>query len=139
MFKFLFEQRFTLLMNKKAALSFTCSVFFFFFNTISGTGTCQFPSTRWSFLLTILLSLFRQIGKLQLVDFSPNSTCLDLEMSCSTSSSILNTTNSNGATVYGAVPSNPTPSVAARINETPHFMSLTFLIVFLAKLTSSLC
>ncbi|KAG6785977.1 hypothetical protein POTOM_007568 [Populus tomentosa] len=73
----------------------------------------------------------------ELVDFSPNSTYLDLEMSCSTSSSILNTTNSNGATVYGAVPSNPTPSVAARINETPHFMSVTFLIVFLAKLTSS--
>jgi hypothetical protein len=138
MFKFLLEQCFTLLMNKKAALSFTCSVFFIF-NTISGTGTCQFPSTRWSFLLTIVLSLSRQIGKLQLVDFSPNSTYLDLEMSCSTSSSILNTTNSNGATVYGAVPSNPTPSVAARINETPHFMSVTFLIVFLAQLTSSLC
>uniref|UniRef100_A0A6M2EHW4 X8 domain-containing protein n=1 Tax=Populus davidiana TaxID=266767 RepID=A0A6M2EHW4_9ROSI len=59
--------------------------------------------------------------------------------STSTSSSILNTTNSNGATVYGAVPSNPTPSVAARTNETPHFMSVTFLIVFLAKLTSSPC
>lgn len=138
MFKFLFEQCFPLLMNKKAVLWFTCSVSFIF-NTISGTGTCQFPSTRWSFLLTIVFSLFRQIDKLQLVDLSPNSTYLDLEMSCSTSSSILNTTNSNGATVYGAVPSNPTPSVAARINETPHFMSVTFLIVFLAKLTSSLC
>ncbi|CAK7346679.1 unnamed protein product [Dovyalis caffra] len=58
--------------------------------------------------------------------------------STSTSSSVLNTTNSNGATVYGAVPSNPTPSEAAKINETPHFMSVTFLIMLLAKLTSSL-
>ncbi|KAK2661871.1 hypothetical protein Ddye_000445 [Dipteronia dyeriana] len=34
--------------------------------------------------------------------------------STSTSSSVLNTTNSNGATVYGAVPSTPTTSAAAR-------------------------
>ncbi|KAK0590456.1 hypothetical protein LWI29_027408 [Acer saccharum] len=33
--------------------------------------------------------------------------------STSTSSSVLNTTNSNGATVYGAVPSTPTTSAAA--------------------------
>uniref|UniRef100_A0A6N2KSB2 X8 domain-containing protein n=1 Tax=Salix viminalis TaxID=40686 RepID=A0A6N2KSB2_SALVM len=59
--------------------------------------------------------------------------------STSTSSSILNTTNSNGATVYGAVPSNPTPSIASRINETPHFVPVTFVIILLAQLTSSLC
>ncbi|XP_061971740.1 glucan endo-1,3-beta-glucosidase 12-like [Populus nigra] len=58
--------------------------------------------------------------------------------STSTSSSVLNTTNSNGATVYGAVPSNPSPSVAAKINEKPHFVSLTFIILLLAKLTSTL-
>ncbi|KAB5557379.1 hypothetical protein DKX38_008288 [Salix brachista] len=56
--------------------------------------------------------------------------------STSTSSSVLNTTNSNGATVYGAVPSNPTPSLATKTNEKPHFMSLTFSIMLLAKLTS---
>ncbi|KAF9682821.1 hypothetical protein SADUNF_Sadunf05G0148100 [Salix dunnii] len=57
--------------------------------------------------------------------------------STSTSSSVLNTTNSNGATVYGAVPSNPTPSLATKMNEKPHFMSLIFSMMLLAELTSN--
>ncbi|PKI55691.1 carbohydrate-binding X8 domain-containing protein-like [Punica granatum] len=39
--------------------------------------------------------------------------------STSTSSSILNTTNASGAPVFGAVPSGPTTSAAARSRDTP--------------------
>ncbi|KDP22732.1 hypothetical protein JCGZ_02520 [Jatropha curcas] len=53
--------------------------------------------------------------------------------STSTSSSVLNTTNSNGATVYGAVPSSPsapTAASAAKINNM-NFMVLTCLVIAL--------
>ncbi|GLU04015.1 hypothetical protein SLE2022_211820 [Rubroshorea leprosula] len=54
--------------------------------------------------------------------------------STSTSSSILNTTNSNGATVYGAVPSNPTPSGASKgIGHIHNVLVISCLITFVAK------
>ncbi|KAL5791719.1 hypothetical protein ACOSP7_000313 [Xanthoceras sorbifolium] len=50
----------------------------------------------------------------------------------STSSSVLNTTNSNGATVYGAVPSTPTTSAAAlNFDATPLFFPVTFSLMLL--------
>ncbi|XP_021689658.2 glucan endo-1,3-beta-glucosidase 12 isoform X2 [Hevea brasiliensis] len=55
--------------------------------------------------------------------------------STSTSSSVLNTTNSNGATVYGAVPSSPsTPAAAAtaKINNQINVWLITLLIIVLA-------
>lgn len=46
---------------------------------------------------------------------------------CSTSSSILNTTNSNGATVYGAVPSPPSPIASLALAAAKlHSMSILF-------------
>ncbi|KAJ0111671.1 hypothetical protein Patl1_01458 [Pistacia atlantica] len=57
--------------------------------------------------------------------------------STSTSSSVLNTTNSNGATVYGAVPNPPSPSTSGA-STTLHcrpqfFPAVTWLFLLLAK------
>ncbi|KAJ4834352.1 hypothetical protein Tsubulata_038864 [Turnera subulata] len=57
--------------------------------------------------------------------------------STSTSASVLNTTNSNGATVYGAVPSRPYPpaaAAAAKTSSSLHFTSFACLLMLLAKI-----
>ncbi|XVE86238.1 hypothetical protein DITRI_Ditri18aG0019500 [Diplodiscus trichospermus] len=55
--------------------------------------------------------------------------------STSTSSSVLNTTNSKGSNVFGAVPSNPTPSTASATKSSPRqavFIPIACLILLLA-------
>ncbi|XVF58522.1 hypothetical protein PTKIN_Ptkin07bG0072800 [Pterospermum kingtungense] len=55
--------------------------------------------------------------------------------STSTSSSVLNTTNSNGSNVFGAVPSHPSPSTASATKSNPSrqpfFITLAYLILLL--------
>ncbi|XP_062105751.1 PLASMODESMATA CALLOSE-BINDING PROTEIN 2-like [Humulus lupulus] len=59
--------------------------------------------------------------------------------STSTSSSVLNTTNSSGSTVFGAVPSGPPPpptsaaAVADSSTSFPHLFIMTCFLVFLPK------
>ncbi|WRX10873.1 X8 domain - like 4 [Theobroma cacao] len=55
--------------------------------------------------------------------------------STSTSSSVLNTTNSNGSHVFGAVPSHPSPSAAAatKLTRSPPFLPVACLILLLAR------
>uniref|UniRef100_A0A5B7BC20 Putative glucan endo-1,3-beta-glucosidase 12-like isoform X2 n=1 Tax=Davidia involucrata TaxID=16924 RepID=A0A5B7BC20_DAVIN len=53
--------------------------------------------------------------------------------STSTSSSILNTTNSSGSTVFGAGPANPTSSEATVPNGLLHFFISTCLMMLLAR------
>ncbi|XWS44462.1 hypothetical protein CRYUN_Cryun15aG0046900 [Craigia yunnanensis] len=56
--------------------------------------------------------------------------------STSTSSSVLNTTNSNGSTVFGAVPSHPSPSTASttRLNpRQPFFITMACFILLLDR------
>ncbi|KAA8524148.1 hypothetical protein F0562_010421 [Nyssa sinensis] len=53
--------------------------------------------------------------------------------STSTSSSVLNTTNSSGSTVFGGGPSNPTSSESAVPNGLPHFFISTCLMMLLAR------
>ncbi|KAG8659841.1 hypothetical protein MANES_02G084600v8 [Manihot esculenta] len=49
--------------------------------------------------------------------------------STSTSSSVLNTTNSNGAAVYGAVPSSPSTPAAAQINNHVNLRLITCVVL----------
>ncbi|EOX93019.1 Carbohydrate-binding X8 domain superfamily protein, putative isoform 1 [Theobroma cacao] len=55
--------------------------------------------------------------------------------STSTSSSVLNTTNSNGSHVFGAVPSHPSPSAAAatKLTRSLPFLPVACLILLLAR------
>ncbi|KAK2994910.1 hypothetical protein RJ640_012103 [Escallonia rubra] len=61
--------------------------------------------------------------------------------STSTSSSVLNTTNSNGATVYGSGPSNPSSSSAASgmRNDTHRLLITAFLILLVVESLSETC
>ncbi|KAH7533734.1 hypothetical protein FEM48_Zijuj04G0163100 [Ziziphus jujuba var. spinosa] len=55
--------------------------------------------------------------------------------STSTSASVLNTTNSSGSTVFGAVPSGPSTSAApaAKFNSLPNLFIMACLVVLIAK------
>ncbi|XP_021274242.1 major pollen allergen Ole e 10-like [Herrania umbratica] len=55
--------------------------------------------------------------------------------STSTSSSVLNTTNSNGSNVFGAVPSHPSPSAdaATKLDRSLPFLPVACLILLLAR------
>ncbi|KAJ7960671.1 Glucan endo-1,3-beta-glucosidase 1 [Quillaja saponaria] len=58
--------------------------------------------------------------------------------STSISSSVLNTTNTNGATVFGAGPRNPSPTAGAAIsNSLSHFWILLWLVALLSKMNGS--
>ncbi|KAJ7965081.1 Glucan endo-1,3-beta-glucosidase-like protein 1 [Quillaja saponaria] len=57
--------------------------------------------------------------------------------STSTSSSVLNTTNTNGATVFGAGPRNPSPTSAAKSNSLSHFFIILWLVALLPKMNDN--
>ncbi|KAK6259371.1 hypothetical protein SCA6_013845 [Theobroma cacao] len=75
--------------------------------------------------------LFRDLFNLTMI--SGGGTCQ--YQSTSTSSSVLNTTNSNGSHVFGAVPSHPSPSAAAatKLTRSPPFLPVACLILLLAR------
>ncbi|GAB4842886.1 hypothetical protein Ancab_012865 [Ancistrocladus abbreviatus] len=54
-------------------------------------------------------------------------------LSTSTSSSVLDTTNQNGSTIFGAVPSGPSSSATALVNAISYLFSSMFLLVLLLR------